>query len=485
MSAGDIAGRSPGFTIGQYLICLNGIAWREALRFVHQRERFVSALVRPLVWLFIFAAGFRQILGVSIIPPYETYVLYEVYVTPGLMAMIQLFNGMQSSLSMVYDREMGNMRMLLVSPFPRWFLLTGKLLASTVVSIFQVYAYLVVAWLWGVEAPLWGYVTVLPALALSGMMLGALGMLLSSAIRQLENFAGVMNFVIFPMFFASSALYPLWLVQQSSPVVYAICRLNPFTYAVELIRFALYAEIDWMSLAVVVVMTIVFMTGAIIAYDPARGFIARRGGRMILSPRLRISGLVFAAMFAVAAADAAPPGPRDPDWPCQQIKVPRLSLAAIWSGPPLDEHQNDWRQDQQLADLVHELAQRRVPVEQAQDRIRAFAQQAGEQRQARLLALLAGLFSVLDDERGAVMVGLDRFGVRQKELATAIRDDNEKLRTMQADPSADASEVNRMVQQVTWDAEVFRDRRQALSYACDVPGKIEQRLFALARIIQE
>jgi ABC-2 type transport system permease protein len=268
VSAGDIGDRSPGFAIGQYLICLHGIAWREALRFVHQRERFVSALVRPLVWLFIFAAGFRQILGVSIIPPYETYVLYEVYVTPGLMTMIQLFNGMQSSLSMVYDREMGNMRMLLVSPFPRWFLLTGKLLASTVVSILQVYAYLVVAWFWGIQPPLWGYLAVLPALALSGMMLGALGMLLSSAIRQLENFAGVMNFVIFP----------LWLVQQSSPVVYTICRLNPFTYAVELIRFALYAEIDWTSLAVVAAMTIVFITGAIIAYDPARGFISRRGG---------------------------------------------------------------------------------------------------------------------------------------------------------------------------------------------------------------
>jgi ABC-2 type transport system permease protein len=267
-----------GLTARQYLICLRGIAWREALRFLHQRERFISALVRPLVWLFIFAAGFRQILGVSIIPPYQTYVLYEVFVTPGLMAMIQLFNGMQSSLSMVYDREMGNMRMLLVSPFPRWFLLIGKLLASTTVSIAQVYAYLVVAWLWGVQAPAWGYLTVLPALALSGMMLGALGMLLSSAIRQLENFAGVMNFVIFPMFFASSALYPLWLVQQSSPVVYTICWLNPFTYAIELIRFALYVKVDWISLAVVFVMTIVFTAGAIIAYDPARGLIVRRGG---------------------------------------------------------------------------------------------------------------------------------------------------------------------------------------------------------------
>src|SRR6202142_2310198 len=130
------------FSLTQYFICLKGIVWREALRFIHQRERFVSALVRPLVWLFIFAAGFRQVLGISIIPPYEPYILYEVYITPGLMAMIQLFNGMQSSLTMVYDREMGNMRMLLVSPFPRWFLLIGKLLASTTVSLSQVYAYL-------------------------------------------------------------------------------------------------------------------------------------------------------------------------------------------------------------------------------------------------------------------------------------------------------------------------------------------------------
>jgi ABC-2 type transport system permease protein len=86
-----------------------------------------------------------------------------------------------------------------------------------------------------------------------------------------------MNFVIFPMFFASSALYPLWLVQQSSPVVYAICRLNPFTYAVELIRFALYLEIDWLSLAVVLAAAAVFAAGAILAYDPAKGLMARRG----------------------------------------------------------------------------------------------------------------------------------------------------------------------------------------------------------------
>ncbi len=261
-----------------YLICLQGIVWREALRFLHQRERFVAALVRPLVWLFIFAAGFRSVLGVSIIPPYETYVLYEVYITPGLIAMIQLFNGMQSSLSMVYDREMGNMRTLLVSPFPRWFLLTSKLLAGVAVSLLQVYVFLAIAWWWGVEPEIFGYFAVLPALVVSGLMLGALGMLLSSLIKQLENFAGIMNFVIFPMFFASSALYPLWRMKEASVLLHDICVANPFTYAVELIRFALYGQIHGLALAVLAGCTLVFLGGAIYAYNPSKGFVARRGG---------------------------------------------------------------------------------------------------------------------------------------------------------------------------------------------------------------
>ena len=265
-------------TPGGYLICLRGVMWREALRFLHQRGRLISALVRPLVWLVIFAAGWREVLGVSIMPPYHTYILYSTYVVPGLLAMVQFFYGMQSSLSMVYDREMGSMRVLLVSPFPRWFLLLSRLTASTVISILQCYAFLFLAWLWGVDIPAIGWVSVLPALMLGGFMLGAMGMVLSSMVRQLENFAGVMNFVIFPMFFASSALYPLWQVQQSSPLLYAVCRLNPFTYAVELNRFFLYATLEPLSLAVVVGCTIAFTAAAILAYDPARGVMARRPG---------------------------------------------------------------------------------------------------------------------------------------------------------------------------------------------------------------
>jgi ABC-2 type transport system permease protein len=213
---------------------------------------------------------------VSIIPPYETYIPYEVYIAPGLIAMILLFNGMLISLSMVYDREMGSMRILMVSPLPRWFLLTAKLLAGVVLSVLQAYAFLVIALLWDIVPPWYGYITVLPALILAGLMMGALGLLLSSAIRQLENFASVMNFVIFPMFFASSALYPLWRVKEGSLWVYYVCEANPFTHAVELIRFALYGRLEPVAAVVLVATTAIFLTLAVYGYDPAKGLMQRR-----------------------------------------------------------------------------------------------------------------------------------------------------------------------------------------------------------------
>ncbi|MEE9396404.1 MAG: ABC transporter permease [Methylococcales bacterium] len=260
-----------------YFRAMTGIAGRELLRFVHQRERFIAALVRPLVWLFVFAAGFRSTLGVAIMPPYETYILYEVYITPGLIGMIQLFNGMQSSLSMVYDREMGSMRNLLVSPLPRWFLLISKLFAGTAVSILQVYAFLLIAWFYGIEAPEEGYFWVLPALICSGLMLGALGMLLSSFIKQLENFAGVMNFVIFPMFFMSTALYPLWRMKESSEWLHRLAEYNPFSQAVELIRFALYGQLNETALIYTGLSLIIFLLLAIIGYNPSKGMMKRKG----------------------------------------------------------------------------------------------------------------------------------------------------------------------------------------------------------------
>ena len=85
-----------------------------------------------------------------------------------------------------------------------------------------------------------------------------------------------MNFVIFPMFFASSALYPLWHVKEASLLLYRICLVNPFTHAVELIRFALYGQLEPVSAAVLVATTAVFMALAVYGYDPAKGLMARR-----------------------------------------------------------------------------------------------------------------------------------------------------------------------------------------------------------------
>jgi ABC-2 type transport system permease protein len=247
------------------LIALAAIVTREALRFARQRSRFVSALVRPLVWLVVFAAGFRAALGLSIIPPYQTY------------GMILLFNGMQSSLSLVYDREMGSMRLLLTSPLPRWWLLFAKILAGTAVSVLQCYAFLGIAAAMGIKMPVMGYLYVLPALVLGGVMLGALGVALSSFISQMENFAGVMNFVIFPTFFMSTALYPLWRMAESSMLLRDICAVNPFSHAVELIRFALYGQFNGMALLWTALASLVFLGLALWGYDPGRGLMRRRG----------------------------------------------------------------------------------------------------------------------------------------------------------------------------------------------------------------
>jgi alcohol ABC transporter, permease protein len=252
------------------LSAATAIATRELARFVTQRERFLAALVRPLVWLFIFAAGFRAALGLSIIAPYKTYISYETYILPGLCAMILLFSGMQSSLSLVHDRENGAMRLMLTAPLPRWFMLGAKLLAGALVGLVQVAAFLVIAALFGLRVPVLGYLTALPALLLSALMLGALGLLLSARIRQLENFAGVMNFVIFPMFFCSSALYPIWKMQESSPLLAKLCEINPFTHAVELIRFALYGQLNLAALGWTALAAVVFFATALWGYEPAR-----------------------------------------------------------------------------------------------------------------------------------------------------------------------------------------------------------------------
>jgi ABC-2 type transport system permease protein len=259
------------------LRALRAVATREIVKFTQQRGRLLSALVRPLMWLAVFAAGFYNVFGVSIIPPYKTYITYQIYIVPGLLGIILLFHGMQSSLSMVYDREMGVMRLLLTAPLPRWVLLACKLIAGTVLSVLTCYAFLAICIPFGVTFAPNDWLAVLPALIISGLMLGALWLFISVYIRQVENFAGAMNFVMFPMFFFSSALYPLWKLREGgSDVIYYVSLANPFTYAVELIRFALYGIFEPTSAAVVSCATAMFFLLAVLGYNPQRGFIRRR-----------------------------------------------------------------------------------------------------------------------------------------------------------------------------------------------------------------
>ncbi len=266
---------------------LRAIVMREFMKFVRQYGRLVSALVRPLLWLAVFAAGFRNVFGVAIVPPYDTYIPYDVYIAPGLVGMVLLFNGMQSSLAMVYDREMGLMRLLLTAPLPRWWILFAKLTATAVLSLAQAAAFVLVAWALGTPLPVIGpefpYVApmVLVAAVSAALMLGALGLLLSVHIKQLENFAGTMNFVIFPMYFMSTALYPLWKLEESGAAwVHQIARFNPFTHAVEWMRFALYDKDPGLSPAIVLGTLALCFGLAAWGYDPQRGFgqLTKRGG---------------------------------------------------------------------------------------------------------------------------------------------------------------------------------------------------------------
>ncbi|MFM2067245.1 MAG: hypothetical protein RLZZ584_2154 [Pseudomonadota bacterium] len=262
-------------SIPHALQAMRAIVGREVAKFSRQSSRLVSALVRPLLWLAVFAAGFRNVFGMAIAPPYETYISYDVYIAPGLIGMVLLFNGMQSSLAMVYDREMGLMRLLLTAPLPRPWILFSKLVATAVLSLAQALAFVIVAWLLGTQLPLLGPQTphVLLATVSGALMLGALGLLLSVHIKQLENFAGTMNFVIFPMYFMSTALYPLWKLEESGAVwVWQVARFNPFTHAVEWIRFALYGQDPGLSPWVVLGTLGLCFFVASWGYDPQRGF---------------------------------------------------------------------------------------------------------------------------------------------------------------------------------------------------------------------
>jgi DNA polymerase III alpha subunit len=196
--------------------------------------------------------------------------------------------------------------------------------------------------------------------------------------------------------------------------------------------------------------------------------------------------IIFGALALSAASSQAclAADPRYPDWPCAQAKVPEISLAAVWAGPPLDDVQNKWKDDSKVAALVAKTAARRLPLDDAEKDIKTFLASSSDKATAGKL-LFAGLFDTLNAERSTVMNGLERVMRKQREAADKIRSDTMTLQTMQSDASPDQQKVDELSNQLLWETRIFEDRRKVVKYVCEVPTTIDQRLFALGRVIQQ
>ena len=201
---------------------------------------------------------------------------------------------------------------------------------------------------------------------------------------------------------------------------------------------------------------------------------------------MRYWSLVLAVGFDLALCGTAPAAdPRHPDWPCNQVKVPELSVAAVWAGPSIDEIGSAWTEDPAIRDLVARLAARRTPLDDARTALAEFIAGTPPERRHKAALLFAGLFTTLNNERGEVMRGIERYTRRQQEFAEQVRSLISQLHELQDKPDRDQSRIDELATKVEWQTRIFEDRRRTIGFVCEVPVLIEQRLFALARAIQE
>ena len=193
--------------------------------------------------------------------------------------------------------------------------------------------------------------------------------------------------------------------------------------------------------------------------------------------------LLLAAAGSVDRSNAA--DPRYPDWPCPQAKVPEISLAAVWDGPALDDAATKWKDDAKVSALVPRLAARRTPLDEAEKAIIEFLSGSPVQKSEAGKLLFAGLFDTLNAQRSSVMNGLERVTRRQREAAEKIRDDTLALQALQDAAPPDQAKVEELGNQLVWQTRIFEDRRRVIKFVCEVPTAIDQRLFALGRVIQQ
>lgn len=194
-------------------------------------------------------------------------------------------------------------------------------------------------------------------------------------------------------------------------------------------------------------------------------------------------GALLAVALSGQAALAA--DPRYPDWPCAQAKVPEISLAAVWAGPPLDDAATRWKSDPKISALAARLSARRVSLEDAQKEITEFLSGSAADKANAGKLLFAGLFDTLNAQRASVMNGLERVMRKQREAADKVRSDTLALQALQDATPPDQAKVDALGNQLVWETRIFEDRRRVVKFVCEVPTAIDQRLFALGRTIQQ
>ncbi|MER9371663.1 hypothetical protein [Mesorhizobium sp. M0491] len=199
--------------------------------------------------------------------------------------------------------------------------------------------------------------------------------------------------------------------------------------------------------------------------------------------RLAHTLVLVATLASMGGAGAAN---TDPDWPCIQRKVPQLSLGQIWNGPELPATAKDWAKDARVSALVEAVAARRTPVAEAQKEIKDFATSlSAEQVAPKMTMLVQGMFDHMDAERSHVISGISRYAHKQLEMAAQLRKEASEVDALRAKADADPDEVERRTDQLNFATRIFTERVQSLTYVCDVPTIIEQRLYQLSKTVSE
>lgn len=261
------------------LSAIYGIVARDLTRTTRQRGRLLGGLARPFMWLLLVGTGFNAIARV------EGGISYQAFVYPGIVVMAALFGAMLMAISTVYDREFGMLRLMLASPAGVPAVLTGRAVAAAIVGFIQGAVVLALAPLFVPVSPR-NLAAALGALTLGAIVSSGLGLLVAARLRSVENFAGVINVVLFPLLFVSGALYP---TTGMPPALRLLARINPVTYQVDLMRHAFSQPTEFglgTDILILIGSALVLLGLAALLFDPEQRFIGRsRVARSALEPR--------------------------------------------------------------------------------------------------------------------------------------------------------------------------------------------------------